>query len=44
MLIARLLGASRKQAHQRADDLLEQFDLTDAANRHHPLANRQRGS
>ncbi|WP_330270400.1 ATP-binding cassette domain-containing protein [Lentzea sp. NBC_00516] len=33
VLIARLLGASRKQAHQRADDLLEQFDLTDAAKR-----------
>ncbi|GAB2860834.1 ATP-binding cassette domain-containing protein [Lentzea nigeriaca] len=33
VLIARLLGAGRKQAHQRADDLLEQFDLTDAAKR-----------
>ncbi|MFS8099471.1 ATP-binding cassette domain-containing protein [Lentzea alba] len=33
VLIARLLGASRTQAHQRADDLLEQFDLTDAAKR-----------
>ncbi|MDX8149801.1 ATP-binding cassette domain-containing protein [Lentzea sp. BCCO 10_0061] len=33
VLIARLLGASRRQAHQRADDLLEQFDLTDAAKR-----------
>ncbi|HEX8867535.1 MAG TPA: ATP-binding cassette domain-containing protein, partial [Lentzea sp.] len=27
VLIARLLGASRRQAHLRADDLLEQFDL-----------------
>jgi ABC-2 type transport system ATP-binding protein len=33
VLIARLLGASRNQAHQRADDLLEQFDLTEAAKR-----------
>ncbi|SES17946.1 ABC-2 type transport system ATP-binding protein [Lentzea xinjiangensis] len=33
VLIARLLGAGGKQAHQRADDLLEQFDLTDAAKR-----------
>lgn len=33
VLIARLLGASRRQAHQRADDLLEQFDLTEAAKR-----------
>jgi ABC-2 type transport system ATP-binding protein len=33
VLIARLLGASGKQAHQRADDLLEQFDLTEAAKR-----------
>ncbi|MFD5826667.1 ATP-binding cassette domain-containing protein [Lentzea sp. NPDC060358] len=33
VLIARLLGAGRTQAHQRADDLLEQFDLTGAARR-----------
>jgi ABC-2 type transport system ATP-binding protein len=33
VLIARLLGASRGQAHQRADNLLQQFDLTDAAKR-----------
>ena len=33
VLIARLLGASGKQAHLRADDLLEQFDLTEAAKR-----------
>jgi ABC-2 type transport system ATP-binding protein len=33
VLIARLLGAGRKAAKQRADDLLEVFDLTGAARR-----------
>ncbi|SDG19573.1 ABC-2 type transport system ATP-binding protein [Lentzea fradiae] len=33
VLIARLLGAGRAQAHRRANDLLEQFDLTEAAKR-----------
>jgi len=33
VLIARLLGASRRQAAARADDLLTVFDLTDAAKR-----------
>ncbi|RJQ72335.1 ATP-binding cassette domain-containing protein [Pseudonocardiaceae bacterium YIM PH 21723] len=33
VLIARLLGASGKEARQRADELLEIFDLTDAAHR-----------
>jgi ABC-2 type transport system ATP-binding protein len=33
VLIARLLGASRKQAAVRADDLLGVFDLTEAAKR-----------
>jgi ABC-2 type transport system ATP-binding protein len=33
VLIARLLGASRKQATGRAADLLEVFDLTEAAKR-----------
>ncbi|GLZ34968.1 daunorubicin ABC transporter ATPase [Lentzea sp. NBRC 105346] len=33
VLIARLLGASKRQARDRADELLEQFDLTDAAKR-----------
>ncbi|GHH94957.1 daunorubicin ABC transporter ATPase [Streptomyces capillispiralis] len=32
-LIARLLGASRRQALARADELLELFELTDAAKR-----------
>ncbi|MEC3979498.1 ATP-binding cassette domain-containing protein [Amycolatopsis sp. H20-H5] len=32
-LIARLLGASRKQARGRTDELLELFDLTEAAKR-----------
>ncbi|GAA3190148.1 ATP-binding cassette domain-containing protein [Streptomyces virens] len=32
-LIARLLGASRRQALSRADELLELFELTDAAKR-----------
>ncbi|MFF8034137.1 MULTISPECIES: ATP-binding cassette domain-containing protein [unclassified Streptomyces] len=32
-LIARLLGASRRQARARADELLELFDLTEAAKR-----------
>jgi ABC-2 type transport system ATP-binding protein len=33
VLIARLLGASKRQATGRADELLELFDLADAANR-----------
>ncbi|GAA4857624.1 ATP-binding cassette domain-containing protein [Saccharopolyspora rosea] len=33
VLIARLLGASRREARQRADELLELFDLTEAARR-----------
>ncbi|MFD0499320.1 ATP-binding cassette domain-containing protein [Streptomyces rhizosphaericus] len=33
VLIGRLLGASRKQARQRADELLEVFGLADAADR-----------
>ncbi|QSB06320.1 ATP-binding cassette domain-containing protein [Natronoglycomyces albus] len=33
VFIARLLGASRKQARDRADELLERFELTDAASR-----------
>ncbi|MFC7340286.1 ATP-binding cassette domain-containing protein [Saccharopolyspora griseoalba] len=33
VLIARLLGASRRDAQQRADELLETFDLTEAARR-----------
>lgn len=32
-LVARLLGASRRQAVARADELLEMFELTDAAKR-----------
>ncbi|MFI8438023.1 ATP-binding cassette domain-containing protein [Streptomyces sp. NPDC079020] len=32
-LVARLLGASRRQALARADELLEMFELTDAATR-----------
>ncbi|GAB3290405.1 ATP-binding cassette domain-containing protein [Parasphingorhabdus pacifica] len=33
VLIARLLGATRREAKQRAGELLELFDLTDAAKR-----------
>ncbi|SDD99397.1 ATP-binding cassette domain-containing protein [Actinokineospora iranica] len=33
MLVARLLGASRKQADDRAEELLTSFDLTEAADR-----------
>ncbi|MFC3996243.1 ATP-binding cassette domain-containing protein [Nocardiopsis sediminis] len=33
VLIARLLGASRREARQRADELLATFDLTEAAKR-----------
>ncbi len=33
ILIARLLGAGRKQARERADELMALFDLTDAAKR-----------
>ncbi|MEU4802775.1 ATP-binding cassette domain-containing protein [Actinosynnema sp. NPDC023587] len=33
VLIARLLGASRREARQRGTELLELFDLTDAAKR-----------
>jgi ABC-2 type transport system ATP-binding protein len=33
ILIARLLGASRREARERADELLNLFDLTDAAKR-----------
>src|SRR5829696_5852446 len=33
VLIARLLGHSRKEAKRRADELLEAFGLSDAANR-----------
>jgi ABC-2 type transport system ATP-binding protein len=33
LLIAQLLGASRREARQRADELLEMFGLTDAAKR-----------
>jgi ABC-2 type transport system ATP-binding protein len=33
VLIARLLGASRREARARADELLQLFDLTDAAKR-----------
>ncbi|MGH3521086.1 MAG: ATP-binding cassette domain-containing protein [Haloechinothrix sp.] len=33
ILLARLLGASRRQARTRADELLESFGLTDAAHR-----------
>ncbi|RZS32632.1 ABC-2 type transport system ATP-binding protein [Herbihabitans rhizosphaerae] len=33
ILLARLLGASRKQAKERADELIALFDLTDAATR-----------
>jgi ABC-2 type transport system ATP-binding protein len=33
VLIARLLGASRREARARADELLDLFDLTDAAKR-----------
>ncbi|MEU6859522.1 ATP-binding cassette domain-containing protein [Glycomyces sp. NPDC046736] len=33
MLIARLLGASRRQARQRAHELIERFDLAHAAGR-----------
>jgi ABC-2 type transport system ATP-binding protein len=33
VLIARLLGASKRQARARADELMELFDLTDAAKR-----------
>lgn len=33
VLIARLLGASRREAKQRADQLLETFDLAEAARR-----------
>ncbi|MFC7329053.1 ATP-binding cassette domain-containing protein [Marinactinospora rubrisoli] len=33
VLIARLLGASRREARQRADELLTMFDLTEAAKR-----------
>jgi oleandomycin transport system ATP-binding protein len=33
LLIGRLLGMSRPQAKERGRDLLQQFDLTDAANR-----------
>ncbi|TWP51319.1 ATP-binding cassette domain-containing protein [Lentzea tibetensis] len=33
VLIARLLGASKRQAQARSDELMEMFDLTDAAKR-----------
>ncbi|KHL11153.1 ABC-2 type transport system ATP-binding protein [Mumia flava] len=33
LLLGRVLGFSRAQARQRCDDLLEAFDLTDAANK-----------
>ncbi|WP_291479390.1 ATP-binding cassette domain-containing protein [Corynebacterium sp.] len=33
VMFARLLGLRRRDAHRRADELLEQFDLTDAAGR-----------